>query len=64
MSVIRGTRTDHCTGERYATYADASPVLVLLNGPRRDRWTATQCAICRGWHLVAPKAKTETTNVR
>lgn len=64
MTVIRGTRAENCTGERYATYADASPVLGLLNSTRRGRWTATQCAICRGWHLVDPKFKTETTNVR
>lgn len=64
MTSIRALRPEHCTSERYATFADASPVLRLLNSPKRGKWTALQCAICRGWHLVDPKPSTEKTNVQ
>lgn len=63
MSHVRSARPDHCTGERYASFQDASPVLRLLNAPKRGKWTAIACPICRGWHLVDPN-KTETTNAR
>ncbi len=47
---VTGLRPEHCTGVRYASWADIAPVLALLNRPKRGRWMGNYCALCAGWH--------------
>ena len=49
---IRGTRPDHCYGERHEHYSGAALEIDVLRMRQRNRqWLAVQCPICRGWHV-------------